>query len=333
MPRKRARQAGNTNKHAKGGGKRLEFLIDERDSGKCVRDFLKEAGVSASLLARLKRREGGILLDGAPVTVRALLSRGARLAVAVEDEEEGATGVVPRPLPLDVILKSPDFLALNKPAGMPTHPSHGHFEDTLANALAYHLSEKGRPFCPRFVNRLDKNTTGVVLVAAHAMAAGVLSRHMASGLFEKTYLALVKGEFSGEKEIRTGIRRRAESVIFREVCEEGEGDLALTHVGALATGTWQGEPVTLVLLTPKTGRTHQLRVHMAHVGHPLLGDDLYGSADAFPRHALHAASLSFPDLSGKRVTVLAPLPPDMRGVIEELGKEALNYALSKTGEA
>lgn len=305
------------------------FRIGSEDNGKLLRTFLREHGVSAALLARLKREENGILLDGKRVTVRACLAKGSILELAVEDKD-APVHVVPRELPLDVLLCTEDLAVLNKPANMPTHPSHGHFEDTLANALVFAFSAPNMPFRPRFINRLDRNTTGAVLVAMHALSAAALSRAMAAGEIQKTYLALVHGCIREEMTIKTGIRRREESIIFREVCPVEEGDYAETQVVPLAT---DGER-TLVRLVPCTGRTHQLRVHLASVGHPLLGDDLYGREDGFPRHALHAATLTFPSPTGEgAITVRAPLPRDMREVIETMGREALLLALNETEAA
>lgn len=309
----------------------MHFTIAEKDDGKLLRDYLRELGVSASLSARLKRTEQGILLNGRPVTVRAVLAAGDVLALAIE-EEEACSGVVPCRLPVSVLLQTEDFIVANKPAYMPTHPSHGHFEDTLANGLAFHFAKGDLPFRPRFVNRLDRNTTGAVLVARHALAAAKLSASMAKGEIQKTYLALVRGCVESAQVIESGIHRRAESIIFREACPVGEGDYAKTTVEPLVAS----EAFSLVRLIPHTGRTHQLRVHMAWVGHPLLGDDLYGFVDeGIRRHALHAATLSFPAPdTGKRITVRAPLPFDMRTEIEKLGKEAIRLAgeeCDKTG--
>lgn len=300
----------------------MQFFVDASADGKLLRNFLRERGVSATLLAKLKRREGGILQNGTPVTVRAILRAGDTVTLGVEDKE-GSDHVAPRDLPVEILLKTADFTVANKPANMPTHPSHGHHEDTLANALAFHLSMEGAPFRPRFINRLDRNTTGVVLVANHALAAATLSRAMVVGEIKKSYLALVHGAIEAPIHLETGIRRREESIIIREVCACDEGELAVTDVMPLVAG----EDFSLVRLTPHTGRTHQLRVHMAHLGHPLLGDDLYGIEDDFPRHALHARALAFPaPQTGEHVRIFAPVPPDMMQRIALLGKEATAIA-------
>ena len=299
------------------------FVIGEAEQGWLVRDFLRAHGVSAALSARLKRLEDGILLNGTRVTVRAMLQEGDRLELAIE-EKASPSHILPRELPVSVLLERESFLVANKAADMPTHPSHGHFEDTLANALAYRYTQNGVVFRPRFINRLDRNTTGCVLVARHALAAARLSALMAKGEIRKTYLALVEGEPREPKRIETGIRRREKSIIFREVCPIEEGDPARTFVEPICG---DGR-ITLVRLTPYTGRTHQLRVHMASIGHPLLGDDLYGGdMTRMRRHALHAAMLRFPDPeSGTDITVRAPLPADMTQILGEMGEEVLTLA-------
>ena len=300
----------------------MRFVVDECADGKLLRSFLHECGVSATLLAKLKRRERGILQNGVSVTVRAVLRAGDVIDLAIEDREE-SPHVAPRELPVEILVKTADYIVANKPCNMPTHPSHGHHEDTLANALAFRFSTEDAPFRPRFINRLDRNTTGAVLVAGHALAAISLSRAMVMGEIKKSYLALVHGRVERVVHLETGIRRRGESIITREVCSPDEGELAVTDVIPLVSG----EEMSLVRLIPHTGRTHQLRVHMAHLGHPLLGDELYGVADDFPRHALHASHLEFPAPQTKeRVRVFAPIPEDMLQRIALLGKEAIALA-------
>ena len=213
----------------------MRFTVDEKADGRLLRNFLRECGVSATLLAKLKRRENGILQNGVSVTVRAILHTGDQIDLAIEDREE-SPHVAPRDLPVDILLKTADFTVANKPCNMPTHPSHGHHEDTLANALAFRLSTENAPFRPRFINRLDRNTTGVVLVANHALAAISLSRAMVEGRIKKSYLALVHGRVECAMHLETGIRRRGESIITREVCACDEGELAVVidEVGAFA---------------------------------------------------------------------------------------------------
>lgn len=299
----------------------MQFVVNEAENGKSVRDFLKLHGVSASLTARLKRLGHGILQNGTRVTVRAVLQTGDVLSLAVEDETANEK-ILPFATEVEAVLETEELVVINKPPFMPTHPSHGHFDDTLANALVWRYRDTLPHFRPRFVNRLDRNTSGAVLVAKHAHAAARLSAAMAAGEIKKTYFAVLSGIISAETVLKTGIRRREESIIFREACPASEGDLAITCVRPLLAQNGH----TLVELTPETGRTHQLRVHMAHLGVPIVGDDLYGtSCDAISRHALHAATLTFPaPESGETVRIFATVPPDMRALIAMLfGEEGI----------
>ena len=302
----------------------MRFTVTAAFEGRTVRDFLRARGVSTSLLSRLKQKENGIRLSGERVTVRAVVHAGDVLELAVEDERANER-ILPADLPFEVLAETPDYIAVNKPAGMPTHPSHGHFCDTLANAMVHFYRDEEPPFCPRFINRLDRGTSGVVLVARHALSATVLSRAMAKGQIKKTYLAVAVGELDASQTIETGIRRRQASIIFRETCPVGQGDLAVTHVKPFCTAGG----LSLLCLTPETGRTHQLRVHLASVGYPLYGDGLYGrEAGDLPRHALHAAKLCFPDpVTGDMAEIRAPLPPDLERLIaEKMGKQAAALA-------
>ena len=221
-------------------------------------------------------------------------------------------------LPLSVAYEDEDSVVPDKPADMPTHPSCGHREDTVANALAYRYRSQGIPFVFRPVNRLDRNTSGLLLIGRNRIAAARLSESMREGKIRKTYLAILAGEPSEEEGVlRTYMRRTAESVILRENCEEGQGgELALTRYRVLL----RGEGHALVCAEPLTGRTHQLRVHFAGIGCPILGDDLYGASSCLiGRHALHSSALTFPRVrDGEPITVYSALPNDMATVVQTL---------------
>lgn len=301
----------------------MELYIDAERAGKTVFDVLRrELGFSNRLLARLKQDERGILADGERVTVRYPLRLGQRLTLAVEDRAP-SEAILPVDLPISVLYEDEFLWGVNKPPEMPTHPSHGHYDDTLANALAWYAAQRGEPFVFRPVNRLDRNTSGVVLIARDQRAAGVLARTMQQRQMKKRYLALLDGElFPDAGTLSAPIRRRAESIIFREVCGEGEGDEAITAWRVLA----RGGGYTLVEASPETGRTHQLRVHFAHLGCSIHGDDLYGSAaEDMPRQALHAYTLAFPHpVTGEEIILTAPLPEDFRNLLITLfGKDML----------
>lgn len=289
----------------------MEYRVDSITAGKTVLEVAKrELGISTALLKHLKFLDDGICVNGERVTVRRILREGDLLSLAVEDTVSGETAT-PAPLPLSVIYEDDDCAVPDKPADMPTHPSCGHREDTVANALAYRYRERGIPFVFRPVNRLDRNTSGLLLVARNRIAAARLSEAMRNGQIRKVYLAILEGiprEDSGL--IRTYMRRTEQSVILRENCPEGQGgDLALTRYQVLI----KNEKYALVCAAPLTGRTHQLRVHFAGIGCPILGDDLYGvPSPLIGRHALHSCLLTFPrPADGDAVTVRSGLPEDM----------------------
>lgn len=296
----------------------MEYKIGTDGHGKTVGEFARQtAGLSAATLRHLKFTENGITVDGRHVTVRYILSSGETLSLAFEDTEPQEK-LVPVPLPLDIAFEDHELVIPDKSAEMPTHPSHGHYEDTVANALAYRYAKEGIPFVFRPINRLDRNTSGLLMIARNRRAAATLSEHMREGRIRKQYLAVLEGHPPSEEGIiETYLRRTANSVILRENCKEGEGgDYAKTHYRVLA----QSESHSICLASPETGRTHQLRVHFAGVGAPIVGDDLYGNRSSLiPRHALHAAALTFPHpTDGRSVRVGTPLHEDMRQLLDAL---------------
>ena len=300
----------------------MQFLIKSEENGKTVRDFLKMQGVSAALCAKLKRLPHGIVRNGERVTVRAVLQAGDVLSLAIEDEAKNEK-LLPLEREVEIVCENDDFLIVNKPPFMPTHPSHDHHYDTLANALAYKHRASGAdsPFVFRPISRLDRNTSGLVTVAKTKYAASQLGALMASGGFHKTYTAILDGvpaESSGE--IHTGMRRTAASIIVREVCpiDAADSEAALTRYEV--TDISESGRYSIVTVKPLTGRTHQIRVHMAHLGTPVLGDDLYGTPSALiPRHALHATALEFVHpITGKHISLCSPLPQDMQFVCDAL---------------
>ena len=303
----------------------MEYYITENWADRTVKDYLyTEVGVSRSVLIRLKKREDGILLNGSHVTVRAILKAGDCLRIAIDDTNDERIGKIPPvDLPLSIAYEDEELLVLNKPYGMPTHPTHGHYEDTLANAVVYYMHKQGvMDFVFRAVNRLDRDTSGLVIVCKNQLSCAKLSASLRQGKIVKKYLALLCGIVKEEcGSIDRPIRRAAESIIIRECCEKGQGDEALTLYRVLA----RYKEHTLVCASPITGRTHQLRVHFASMGHPILGDDLYGSpSHRISRQALHAVYLSFPHPTTKeQMSILCPVPTDVQNCMED-------YIISET---
>ncbi|MBE6577429.1 MAG: RluA family pseudouridine synthase [Ruminococcaceae bacterium] len=302
----------------------MDYLIDDSLNGKTVLKFMScTLGLSRATIKHLKFKPCGIEVNGSHVTVRHVLSRGEVLSLAIEDTQ-APEKLSPCDLDIDIAYEDDEVVVPNKPADMPTHQSFGHYKDTVANALAYRYASRGIPFVFRPVNRLDRNTSGLLLIARDRVSAASLSAAMREHKISKRYVAILHGVPKNDRgTIDTYMRRTAKSVIVREICGEGEGgDRAITEYEVIC----KSETHTLVAATPITGRTHQLRVHFASIGCPIEGDDMYGEAsELISRHALHSFSLSFPRPSdGSTLTVTAPLPDDMRILAERVLSNALD---------
>lgn len=303
----------------------MQFTVSPDWDGQLLRAYLTDkVGLSHRLLSRLKQKENGITLCGAPVTVRATVHTGDVIDLAIEDEP--VSHPLPPSTPAEVIYEDESLLVCNKSGDMPTHPSLGHYDDTLANAVAAYDQAAARPARPfRPVNRLDRQTSGVVLVARSAMAGAKLSEAMSNRQITKCYLAIVDGvpvQDSGH--VRASIRRAKASIILREICPiEAQGaQAAHTEYRVLSVWTDERAPTgrrALLLAIPHTGRTHQLRLHFDHLGTPIAGDGLYGpyaDAPTASRQLLHAALLRFPHPdTGALMTLCAPLPEDMLSLL------------------
>ena len=292
----------------------MDLIIDKAYDNLSVKDYLYNAlGFSTALVKRLKYLENGILLNGKHVTVRQALSAGDILTLAYEDTEcEIGDNITPCELPLSIIYEDEHIIALDKPAGMPTHPSHNHHTDTLANALAFYFKKQSRPFVFRAINRLDADTSGIVLVAKSKHASHLITSVLQADGFEKKYVALLHGRLEADGEIDLPIMRAHDSTMIRIV------DTVQTPISKRALTRYRiitaEDERTLVCASPITGRTHQLRVHFSHIGHPIFGDGLYGTTSDgsdFPRLALHCNSLRFKHpFTGKELTLCAPVPSD-----------------------
>lgn len=289
----------------------MEYKIRKNADGMTVLQLLKgELGLSRAFIKHLKFKENGITLNGKHVTVRQIVHQGDVLCLLTEDEITPEK-LTPSDLELGIVYENDDIVIPDKPADMPTHQSFGHYGDTVANALTFRYSTCGLPFVFRPVNRLDRNTSGLLLIARNRLSAAFLSDAMKKKEIKKQYVAILRRHLpEDEGVIDTYMRRTAESVIVREVCDEnGGGDRAITHFKVICKSTTH----TMVVASPITGRTHQLRVHFAHLGCPIEGDDMYGeSSKLIGRHALHSylLTLPLPDRSGN-ITVTAPLHEDM----------------------
>ena len=288
----------------------LEYNITAQDNGVTISDYLKKQGFSHAVIVQLKKIPESILLNGKWEYMSTRLNDGDCLFIHFE-ETEGSENIVATNLPLSICYEDEDILVVNKPADMPIHPSMNNYDNTLANAVLMYYKKQGIPFTFRCLNRLDRDTTGLTVIAKNALSSALLSSAIRTRQIHRSYLAIVSGITPESGTIDAPIARKGSSVIEREV-NFSSGERAVTHFRRLA----ERNGLSLVLLTLETGRTHQIRVHMKYIGHPLIGDFLYHpDFRQIDRQALHAARLSFLHPIKKEPLVFtAPLPPDMQAL-------------------
>lgn len=291
----------------------IEWTIPPEYSGRKLLTFLRgEAGLSSRLTVSLKHVDDGILVNGVHARTVDIVRAGDIVAVNLPDS---APEYLPGGEKPDVLYENEDVLVINKPAGIAVHPSHNHQGDTIANMTAAYLACEGRDTVFRAVGRLDKNTSGALVCALNPYSAARLT-----GKISKQYLAVACGCYEGEGTIDKPIIRPDPMKTLRAV--GGGGLPAVTHWKAVAT---DGR-VTLLRIVLETGRTHQIRVHFAAMGTPLLADEMYGAPDLrlyYPgvmRTALHCMTVAFDaPVGGERLVIDAPLPDDLAVLAKTLG--------------
>lgn len=323
----------------------FHYSISQIEEMQTIREYLQDRGYSHHILAQIKRTENGILLNGAWAPVTKQLHRGDSLDIRLV-EQAPSEHIPAVPVPFSVIYEDEDLLVVDKPADTPIHPSFNNHENTLANGIVWYYEQKGIPFVYRCINRLDRDTSGLLIIAKHALSGSILSGAMkkhtlahaqqtnsehgilteekahqttpVENPFEihRTYLAIVEGKIDRPGTVTASIGRKEGSVIERCVDFE-KGEHAVTHY----------EPVhyredlnlSLISLRLETGRTHQIRIHMGHIGHPLIGDYLYyPRKDLISRQALHSWKLEFlHPITKEPLNFQAPLPEDMQFILDE----------------
>jgi 23S rRNA pseudouridine1911/1915/1917 synthase len=291
----------------------LTYIVPSEMAGKTVQEILTgPMAISRRMIQKLTRTKG-ILYNDKPTFLKRPVKEGHVIKVAAA-VEEGA-GLTARPVPFGLVFEDEELLIVDKPAGINVHPVRPGQGDTLAAGIAYHWQQQGEKAKVRFVHRLDRDTSGLLVVAKSMYAHQHLDRQLRERTLKREYLALVEGrmaKLSGTLNYPIG---RAENHAIKRVVRP-DGEPAVTHY--LVRETFAD--ASLVELTLDTGRTHQIRVHLAHAGHPVIGDRLYGSpSPLIQRQALHAFRLTLlHPVTNERLSFTADLPEDMRQAAEQL---------------
>lgn len=286
----------------------LNYHITEDADSLRVEQYLRRRGFSYQNLTQLKKMPESILINGVWSYMRTPLHSGDILTVHIR-ETESSPNIPPVELPLDIVYEDEDIVVVNKPAGMPVHPSLNNYRNSLANALMYYYQQQGKPFIFRCTNRLDRDTSGLTVIAKHMVSSSILSSMTARHEIEREYLAVVRGSVvPSSGTIDAPIGRTGSSLIERKIDFE-HGERAVTHYHVVKEANGH----SLVSLILETGRTHQIRVHMKYIGFPLAGDYLYNpDMEYIQRQALHSCRLSFQHpITGKHMELTADLPEDM----------------------
>ena len=315
------------------------YQISESDlfatnSSTTISQFLSSKGYSAHILTYLRHHDGTVLLNGNPSLLKSTITSGDKLQIILEEfSNNKVLPIMYEGEPFSIEYEDEDIIVVNKPAGMPIHPSRGSYENTLGNAIAAYYEAQGESMVFRCINRLDKNTSGLTIIAKNMLSATLLYEQMVSRNIKRTYTAIVENnsESSLAKNntlfnvFTTGESGTVNAPIEREQAESIKrcvdfiyGKMAITHYSVLNSN----DKAALIQLHLDTGRTHQIRVHMAYLGHPLLGDNIYNpefNSALISRHALHAGNLEFSHpISGKKLAFSADIPQDIQTCVQTL---------------
>ena len=285
----------------------FHYQITENEQGTTVLDFLRKKGFSRHILSSMKADKEALTRNGQRIGGREQLLAGDHFRVRLLETVD-SDGIVPVSMPLSILYEDEDILVINKPADMPVHPSIGNYTNTLANGVAAYLDAKDEHSPFRCINRLDRDTSGALILAKNAFSAAVLSTQMRNRQIRRTYLAVVEGITPPNGTISAPISRVDDSVIERHV-DFLRGEPAVTHYERLEVKNEH----SLLEIHLETGRTHQIRVLMGYIGHPLPADYLYHPVyDCFKRQPLHSLQLEFRHpVTDKPMCLLAPVSEDM----------------------
>jgi len=282
-------------------------------SGKTIHSYLKNLGYSRHIFTHLKRTSNGICINGIPAYTNHCLTENEILTVSIV-EEAASENIVPVPMELSIIYEDDDILVVDKPADTPIHPSVNNFDNTLANGIAYYYQKQEIPFVYRCINRLDRDTTGLLVIAKHMLSAAILSNMSENKRIHREYLAIASGNVPAKGTVHAPIARKTGSALERLV-NFSDGEPAVTHFKRVSYKNGH----SLISLKLETGRTHQIRVHLKYLGFPIIGDYLYHpDLRLIQRQALHSHRLEFTHpITGEAMSFLSPMPSDMQIIFPE----------------
>ncbi|SFA82701.1 23S rRNA pseudouridine1911/1915/1917 synthase [Lentibacillus halodurans] len=290
----------------------MNWTIAKHHEGLMIRTYLQqEHQFSKRMMKQIIHNGGEIRVNEVKQTVRYVLKAGDVLTVTLPEEKKGSM-MIPEKMPLDIVYEDDTVLVIKKPAGRATIPSYLHSSGTIANGVLAHYEQQNLPYTFHVVTRLDRNTSGIMLIAKHRWGHSLLSEAQKKGKIKRAYYAIIEGHLQQKKgTINAPIDRKEGSIIERKVSHEGKH--ATTHYTALK----ESNDHTLVHVQLETGRTHQIRVHFSYIGHPLAGDDLYGGVTSFiSRQALHCHHLSFEHpITNEQVDFSAEMADDMKQMV------------------
>ncbi|MEG0091166.1 MAG: RluA family pseudouridine synthase [Oscillospiraceae bacterium] len=290
----------------------VTFKVEQINDQDTLTAFLRSQGVSTMLIRRLKLFLDGILVDGVAQKTNYRVKFGQTVTLNVYDrpQEVAQSRVLPQKIPINIVYMDSGCMVVDKPYDMAIHPSMNYSGGTLANAFCGYWKEKGEEKIYRVLNRLDKNTSGLVMIALDAYTAEALKNSV-----EKEYTAIVHGKVEPPQGVIEAPIARAEGSIITR-CVSKEGQYARTEYSVLQ----QNNKFSVLNIKLATGRTHQIRVHFAHIGHPLVGDDLYGGeTQMIKRQALHCSKMMFTSVeSRKEIVIKSQLPKDMVEIVMEI---------------
>lgn len=289
----------------------LSYQIDKDEHYDNVLHVLKEQFLLSDRLITKLKKANKIYLNSLPTYTKKSVTVGDTVSVLIDFEEDNSN-IVASNIPLNIIYEDDYLLVLNKPANIAIHPSILHFYNSLSNGVKFYFDKLGLKKKIRIVNRLDRNTSGIVILAKNEYIQECLIKQMKTNEFKKEYLAIAKGILESKSgTLNFPIARKEGSIIERTV--SSDGDSAITHYDVVK----EFNNLSLVHIVLETGRTHQIRVHFSHIGHPILGDTLYGSpSELINRQALHSYKLTFIHPVTKKELILeSSLPNDIKNII------------------